>query len=790
MVLAGLAVAVTGCAVYASMASQLPDPDPSKARGRDQTTVVYDRDGKVLVRLYAEENRADVPLAKMPQHLRQAVVATEDRRFYEHEGVDPMGIARALAVDIARGETAQGGSTITQQYVKQAFVTSEKTLKRKVQEAILAQKVESRYSKEEILERYLNTIYFGHGAYGVESASRTYFGKSVSDLSLAESAVLAGVIKSPRRYSPYLEPENAMRRRNVVLAQMLDQGYIDAAAHAEAAAAPIKLAGLKSRAARAPYFVEWVKEQLVERFGERQVYRGGLRVHTTLDPTAQKAAEKAISSILGRKGDPSAALVAVKPGTGEILALVGGRDFSAQQFNVAIDGKRQPGSAFKPFVLATALAEGVSPEQPFKSGPARLKVGSQTWNVTGVSGGGTMRLRPATERSVNSVFARLILDVGAEDVVKTAESMGVGKGIEPVPAIALGGLRNGVSPLEMATAYATLAANGRRAQPFALTSVEGPDGASLYRSRVRRTQAIDPAVAYLTTDVLKGVISRGTGTAASIGRPAAGKTGTTQEYRDAWFVGYTPDISTAVWVGYPDAQREMTSVHGRAVTGGSFPAQIWARFMRAALSDVDKHAFRKPPGLSRVKLCAETGGTVTEYCPNPFSALVLTASKPKPCTVHTVPVEVTIPKLVGLTKEDALAKIERLGLVASVTEKALSGVAAGIVGQQNPSAGTVVSAESTVTLVVATGGGADNPPVARFSIPAGAVAGEPVKLDASESSDDGSIKVYYWEFGDGKNGTGVKQSHTWTAPGDFEVTLWVTDDAGQQGSVTQVVSVR
>jgi hypothetical protein len=212
--------------------------------------------------------------------------------------------------------------------------------------------------------------------------------------------------------------------------------------------------------------------------------------------------------------------------------------------------------------------------------------------------------------------------------------------------------------------------------------------------------------------------------------------------------------------------------------------------MRAALADVDKHAFRKPAGLSRVKLCAETGGAVTEYCPDPFSALVLTTFKPKPCTVHTVPVEVTLPKLVGLTKEDALAKLERLGLVASVTEKALSGFAAGIVGQQNPSAGTVVSAESTVTLVVATGDGADNPPVARFSIPAGAIAGEPVKLDASESSDDGSIKVYYWEFGDGKNGKGVKASHTWTAPGDFEVTLWVTDDAGQQGSVTQVVSVR
>jgi len=361
-----IAVGITGCAVYTSMANQLPDPDITKAKGRDQTTVIYDKDNKVLVRLYAEENRIDVPLKDIPVHLRQAVIATEDQRFYEHEGVDPLGIARAVVVDVMERSTAQGGSTITQQYVKQAFVTSEKTLKRKVQEAILAQRVEKRYTKDQILERYLNTIYFGHGAYGVEAASRAYFGKGVKKLSVAEAAMIAGVIKSPGRYSPYLEPENAESRRATVLVQMKAEGYIDAASYAEASAEPIELAGLKSRAARAPYFVEWIKEQLISRFGERLVYRGGLQIKTTLDPDAQRAAEKAIASALDRKDDPSAALVAVRPGTGEIIAMVGGRDFSEQQFNVAVQGRRQPGSSFKPFVLAAALEQGINPEQEFK----------------------------------------------------------------------------------------------------------------------------------------------------------------------------------------------------------------------------------------------------------------------------------------------------------------------------------------------------------------------------------------------------------------------------------------
>ncbi|HSK47357.1 MAG TPA: PBP1A family penicillin-binding protein [Coriobacteriia bacterium] len=787
--LVAVAVGVTGCAVYTSMSSNLPDPDVRQARGRDQSTVIADRNGKTLVRLYAEQNRQDVALEKIPEHLRQAVIATEDQRFYEHEGVDPLGIARAVVVDVIRQEKAQGGSTITQQYVKQAFVTSEKTLKRKIQEAILARKVEQRYSKDEILELYLNTIYFGHGAYGVEAASRVYFGKSVEDVSVAQAAVLAGVIKSPGRYSPHLDKEAALARRNTVLSQMKAEEYLSAEEYAEAVDKKLKVVDLKPLSTRAPYFVEWIKNNLIDKYGKQAVYRGGLRVKTTLDLKMQKAAENAVSSVLNQKGDPSAAVVAIRPSTGEVVAMVGGRNFSKQQYNVAVQGQRQPGSAFKPFVLATALKEGVSPEQSFKSGARTFQVGSQTWRVTG-SSTKAMRLRAATEKSVNSVFAQLILDVGPEDVVATGEKMGLHKGIEPVPAIALGGLEDGVSPLEMARAYATLASGGRRPATYGIARVADLDGKVLQKTKPKSVRALDPAVAYLTTDILTGVIERGTGTAAQIGRPAAGKTGTTQQYRDAWFVGYTPDLVTAVWVGYPDSQKEMDSVHGISVTGGTLPAQIWSRFMKSALEGSDVEQFVRPAGLTRVKVCSETGGAVTEFCPKPISALVLVKSKPEPCEEHTKPEEVKVPSVVGLTKVDALAKLEKATLKVTVKERQVSGAEDGTVVSQNPAAGTKVDAESGITIVVATGGASSDAPVPSFEGPATAKAGEKVSYDASPSTDDGRIVSYYWEFGDGGTATKQKVSHAWSSPGVYEITLWVTDDAGLQGSITRRVTVR
>ncbi|MCX8008018.1 MAG: PBP1A family penicillin-binding protein, partial [Coriobacteriia bacterium] len=785
---------IAGGLAYAAIARDLPDIG-APLKGRDQTTVIYDRNGSTIAKLFAEQNRTDVPLEQIPAELRNAVIATEDQRFYRHKGVDPLGILRALWVDITRPNVLHGGSTITQQYVKVAIVTPERTLKRKVMEAMLAYRLERRYSKDQILALYLNTIYFGHGAYGVEAAAQTYFGKHVRDLDLAECAMLAGTIKSPGRYSPLIDPAAARQRRATVLSQMAELGFITREAAQQAAAQEIKLAQRKPSSAVAPYFVEYVKQLLTDSFGADMVYRGGLRVKTTLDLRMQKAAESAIRSALDRKGDPSAALVAIEPATGEIRAMVGGRDFATQQFNVAVQGLRQPGSAFKPFVLVTALAKGVSPEQTYECGPKTFALpNGQTWKVTGAPGGrkGPMRLREATEKSVNSVYAALVLEVGAEDVAKTARAMGVTTTITPVPAIALGGLDTGVSPLEMASAYGTLANGGVHVSPHAILEVTDAKGARLQTAKPTTSRAISREVAYLTTDILKGVIAKGTGTAARLGRPAAGKTGTTQQYRDAWFVGYTPDLAASVWVGYVDSQREMLSVHGRKVTGGSFPAEIWAAFMKAALAESPKRDFERPAGLKNASVCVESGQLASEFCTPTATALFLADHLPKPCELHTAPTTITVPNLIGMAKEEALALLKKLMLLFKVVERSDPQVPIGIVFDQSPKAGSVGTTQTVVTIVVSKGPETNRPPQPSLTFtPASPRAGEAVTFDASNSTDDGSIVTYAWEFGDNTpivNGRVVQ--HTYASPGSYTVTLWVTDDKGSAQSKSVTVLVR
>ena len=787
-----IAVLLAGGIVYASILRDLPDLEGPPA-GRDQTSVILDRNGEVLATLFAEQNRTDRPLSEIPHELRQAVVATEDARFYDHAGVDPIGIARALWVDIRTRSTTQGGSTITQQYVKNAFITPERTMKRKVSEAVLAYRLEKRYSKDRILELYLNTIYFGHGAYGVESAAQVYFGKPVTDLDLAESAMLAGLIKSPGRFSPYLEPENAIASRDTVLRQMTDRSLITEEERAAAAGSEPQLAGLSVRNVTAPYFVEYVKAQLVEEYGSDVVFRGGITVATTLDTRLQRAAEAAVAEALNEPDDPSAALVAVDPHTGEILAMVGGRDFAEQQYNVAVQGRRQPGSAFKPFVLATALANGTTAEDAYECGPVSLTLpNGQTWSVTGASGRtGPMRLREAMEKSTNSVFAQLILEVGAEEVARTANRMGVASQMTPVPAIALGGHEEGVSPLDMASSYGTLAAGGSHATPFGITRVEDADGTELFAAEPQVEEVLDPAVAYLTTDVLRGVITKGTGGAAAIGRPAAGKTGTTQRYRDAWFVGYTPDLVASVWVGYAEEQREMTDVRGRNVTGGSIPAQIWSAFMKQALEGRDATDFVRPPGLVELTICTESGEVASEWCSNTLRGLFLGAYAPGSCSVHTGPETVELPNLVGLTKEKALATLAELGLEAAVTEEPMQSIPAGLVARHSPPTGTELQVGSLVALIVSSGPPASQPPQPSFTFsPEEGVAGEEVSFDASASTDDGSIVLYVWEFGDGASAEGLLVDHVYAEPGTYDVTLWVTDDADQTASITKTIVIQ
>ena len=605
-----------------------------------RTSVVYASDGSVLAEWHGEQDRTVVPYREMPKHLRNAVVAIEDRRFYQHSGIDMEGVARALRINAASGETEQGGSTITQQLVKILFTDGKRTLTRKIREALLASQLSAKADKGKVLEIYLNTVYFGDGAYGAESAAQHYFGKHVSSLNLAQSATLAGVIRSPSRFSPTDAPKEALRRRNLVIAQMLDQGYVSASEARAASAAPLALSPPKSSGQVAPFFVEYVKQELIARLGADKVYSGGLRVYTSLDPSLQTLAETSAKQ-LSDKGDPEVALVAVRYSTGEVLAMVGGRDYATNQFNLAVQGRRQPGSAFKPFVLVTALEKGVRPEHVFSAAPYRVRVTDGVWDVQNYENKitqGAMTLRAATNWSVNAVYARLIMKVGPRNVVKTARKMGITTPLEANPAIALGGLRTGVSPLEMASAFGTLASGGVRVPSTAITRVTDDRGRQIYAPKPKPKRVLTRAVAVQAALMLHDVVEQGTGTAAKMGTWAAGKTGTTQSYRDAWFVGWAGDVSTAVWVGHRAGQVPMTRVHGIAVTGGSFPARIWKQFMSGATqvrSEAVTPATENTAGQMLVRVCEDSMMLANARCPHTVEIYLEPGFVPKKtCTLH------------------------------------------------------------------------------------------------------------------------------------------------------------
>lgn len=674
-----------------------------------QTTKLFAirRDGKasLLTDLYVDQDRVVIPLSLIPKHLQNAVIAIEDERFYKHRGVDLQAIGRALYSDIESGKASQGGSTITQQYVKNTFLSSEKTIIRKVKEAILASQLEGYMKKEKILENYLNTIYFGHSAYGIESASRKFFGKNARDLTLGQSALLAGVIRSPIRYSPYTYPNIAVQRRKTVLEKMAALKFISEDEKNKALEEPIILAQPKSKKTPVPYFVEYVKQQLITKYGANVVFKGGLRVYTTIDMDMQAQAEHTINSILNRKGDPSASLVTIDPKTGQIKAMVGGRDFTSQKFNLAVQGKRQPGSSFKTFVLATALENGISQSKTYSSSPGRFAMAGGKWwsvkNSTEGNGGKPMALREATAKSVNAVFARLVLDVGADKVAATAKKMGITTPLNPYPAIALGAME--VAPLEMASAYGTLANDGVLNPPIAITKITDASGKILEVAKSQPKPAIGRATSYIVTDILKGVIRGGTGKRANIGRPAAGKTGTTQNYHDAWFVGYTPQLSTAVWVGYSSKQRPMHSVHGIRVSGGTFPAQIWASFMRLALSGKPRTDFTVPVrGLVQVRLCTESDKIARSFCPETYIGSFLPKQKPSQlCDIHRTPPPVMVPSFAGLTENNAVNLAGKMGFGVSKNYQ-LVDKNPSIVVSQSPKAGFVAKLGDVISLTITT----------------------------------------------------------------------------------------
>jgi len=585
--------------VFAYAAISLPET-PEQA----QTTVVLDADGNVLAELYAEENRVDVPLEEVAPVVVDAVLAAEDRHFYGHTGLNPFSIGRAFIANM-RGEQLQGGSTITQQLVKNTYLTPERSVIRKAKEAILAIKIERQWGKDEILERYLNTVYFGRGAYGIEKAAELWFDTTAKDLTLAQAAMLAGAIRAPETADPDLHADEAARRRDIVLGAMVDTRAITQDEADAAAAEPITTADRRDpdeqlRGSSA-YFVAQVRGWLVERYGERVAFGGGLRVQTTLRPGMQAAAERAVFETLDQQGDPDAALVALDD-RGAVVAMIGGRDFKTSNVNLAMGAAgggqgRQPGSTFKPFVLAAALESGIPVTQRFP-GPAELTV-----EVDGIEypvenyGGesfGNIDLIEATAKSVNTAYVQLAAQIGIRPVAELANELGVTAELEPFPALALGSEE--VSPIDMARSYMTFANRGERITPFFVEAVQDADGATIFTAEPEREPVYPRQYADLMNHVLTQTIERGTGRAADIGRDAAGKTGTTSENTDAWFVGYTPRIGAAVWMGYKDGtSQRMDSVHGRPVTGGGLPAQIWARFMEEATADIDTGTFEPPP---------------------------------------------------------------------------------------------------------------------------------------------------------------------------------------------------
>jgi penicillin-binding protein 1A len=535
------------------------------------------------------------------------VIAAEDARFYEHKGVDDRGIVRAAVTNLLSGEVSQGGSTITQQLVRNSYPDlKDISIVRKIKEAALAAQLEGKLSKDEILHRYLNRVYFGAGYYGVEAASKGYFRKRASEVSLAQAAMLAGVIREPVGSDPRQHPERAKVLRDSVLERMTQLGMISAADAAKARKQPLKIQKPGSVGGRYPWFIDGLKRQLQEdeRLGKtregrtRRLFEGGLRIHTTLDKDMQLAAERAVANWLPPTG-PDIALVAIDPRDGGVRAVVGGRNFKTGAYNAALQGVgRQPGSSFKTFVLAAALDAGISPDSVWESSGFgdQLVCGSR-WSVDNYEGGGSgpVSVRDATRRSVNGVYARLMERLCPDKVAEMAERLGVSP-IAPdkrVPSMALGSAE--VRPIDMASAYATLANLGEYHKPTFFEKVDHRSGKPVIGEASKPERRISAALAWQVNDILKGVITGGTGTAANIGRPAAGKTGTNQAYRDAWFVGYTPQLAVAVWMGNPKSQESMYNVQGQRVSGGSFPARVWHDFMAAAMANQEVLDWPKPP---------------------------------------------------------------------------------------------------------------------------------------------------------------------------------------------------
>ena len=600
------------------------------------TSRVYSDKNRLLAEFYLE-NRTPVSLSGVPDQFIQALIATEDTRFYKHRGLDLRGTARAAYRNVRAGRIVEGGSTLTQQLAKILFLTPERSYDRKLKEIVLALKIEQRYTKREILSLYLNQIYFGSGAYGVEAAARIYFKKSAKDLNLTECALLAGLPRSPKHYSPFKEPGQALGRRAFVLNRMVALQVITPAQADEAKKAPLPVQPNITAGGPAPYFVEYIRQKVEERFGSSILYSGGINVTTSINDDLQTYAEEAVKSGLVKierrlgknKSAPSplqAALIAIEPTTGHIRAMVGGRDFGQSQFNRAWQAYRQPGSAFKPIIYGAALERGFGAADLLDDSPVTYKLDKKkTWSPENFTRTyqGAVTFRKALAQSLNIPTVRLLEKVGVDEAILYARKIGIKSPLAPYLSLALGS--SDMTLLELTSAYGVFANHGVRLEPTAILMITDSTGRVLYSNDAVPHQAIKPDTAYLITNLLRGVIERGTAwKARELGRPAAGKTGTTNDYHDAWFIGYTPGITAGVWVGYDDHR----SI-GPRETGARAALPIWLDFMKKAHRDTEPEDFTVPDGIIFKQIDPRTGLLSTENCAQSIRDAFLPGTEPR-----------------------------------------------------------------------------------------------------------------------------------------------------------------
>jgi len=633
---------------YSFYSKDLPSTDALVSVQPWTRTMIYDVHGNAIKAFY-EQDRVEVPLNEIPGDLSNAFIAIEDRKFYRHWGLNVFAIGKALSEDILAGHIVRGASTITQQLARNLFLTQEQTLTRKIKEAILAVKIERHFTKDEILMMYLNQIYFGEGAYGVEAAARRFFGKPLGELTLAESAFLAGLPKNPSAYSPRRHFDAAKQRQAVVIGAMVEMGMVDAPEAARAKQDTLRILPAE-KAEVGAYFTEYVRQDLEQRYGAAALYRDGLKVYTTLDLALQELAERSVESNLRamekRRGyQPrdtlghndiegvstpyiQGALVAIDPHNGYIKAMVGGRDFLESKFNRATQAHRQPGSAFKIFVYTAAIANGMTASDIIMDAPIVLKMPADTsvWRPQNFSEDfeGPVTMREALARSINIPAIKVADQIGQSTVITYARQMGIKSPLKPYLSIALGAFE--VTPMELTSAVGVLPASGIRTEPIAITRIETRDGHILEQDYPRKSEAISAQTAYIMTSMLESAVNEGTGRsirARGITRTLAGKTGTTDEYGDAWYVGFSPDLVTGVWVGF-DEKRSM----GNKETGARVALPIWIDFMVGALKDVPDRPFPEPPGIVRRDVCKETGLLATDHCPETRVEVFISGTEP------------------------------------------------------------------------------------------------------------------------------------------------------------------